>query len=135
MKKDIEIPVVENVEIIVVKEYNEDFLQDSWYAYLCNNSVSPIEAVMVVSKADGTIDGEERNSGFFRHAFKSIAPNESQKIELLEESIFQLDNTFMLTFFQEGKLFDKNYVFPAHCIKEESLIDLPFTTKKGILSK
>lgn len=135
MKKDIEIPIVENIEIVVLKEFNEDYLQDSWYAYLFNNSTSPIEAVMIVSKAEGTIDGEQRNSSLFRHAFKSLAPNESQKVELLEESIFQLDNTFMLTFFQEGKLFDKNYVFPANTIKEENATDLPFSTKKGILSK
>lgn len=135
MKKDIEIPVVKDIEIAVVKEFNEDYLQDSWYAYLFNNSALPMEAIMVVSRAEGTIDGEKRNSSLFRHAFKSLEPNESQKVELLDEAIFQLDNTFMLTFFQEGKLYDKNYLFPANSISEEKLTELPFTSKKGISAK
>ncbi|WP_267740445.1 hypothetical protein [Myroides injenensis] len=135
MKKDIEIPEVRNVEIAIVKEYNEDFLSDAWYAYLFNNSDQDIEAVMIVSQGEGEINGEQKKSSLFRHAFPKVAPKEAQKIELLDENIFQLSNTFMLTYFQEGKLFDKNYIFPANTIKTENLLNLPFTDKKGILSK
>jgi len=90
MKKDIEIPEVKNVEIAVVKEYNEDFLQDAWYAYLFNNTKETMEAILVVSKAEGELNGEKRNSSIFRHAFPSLAAGESIKIELLDEAIFDL---------------------------------------------
>ncbi|MDR0229260.1 MAG: hypothetical protein LBI72_09375 [Flavobacteriaceae bacterium] len=135
MRKDIEIPEVKDVVVAVVKEYNEDFLQDTWYAYLFNNSEKPIEAVMIVSQAEGEIDGEKRQSSLFRHAFKVVESKQAQKVELLDEAIFQLKNNFMLTYFQDGKLFDKVYSFEANSITDESLKSLPFSDKKGILSK
>ncbi len=135
MKKDIEIPIVTDVEVVIVKEYNDDFLQDAWYAYLFNNTNEPIEAIMVVSKADGELNGEKRASSIFRHAFPSLAAKESLKIELLDEAVFKLNNTFMLTYFQGAKLYDKNFVFPAQSISDEALTQLKFSDKKGILAK
>ncbi|TDS57912.1 hypothetical protein [Myroides indicus] len=135
MKKDIEIPLVKDIEIVIVKEFNTDFQQDAWYAYLFNNSNLPIEAVMIVSEAEGIIDGERRKSSLFRHAFPLVSQNQSQKIELLDENIFQLTNTFMLSFFQNGKLFDKKYSFSAGSIGDEKLKDLSFTDKKGITAQ
>ncbi|EHQ42645.1 MULTISPECIES: hypothetical protein [Myroides] len=132
MKKDIEIPEVKNVEIAVVKEYNEDFLQDAWYAYLFNNTQEIIEAILVVSKAEGELNGEKRNSSIFRHAFPSLAAGECIKVELLDEAIFDLHNTFMLTYFQGNKLYDKNFVFPAKSITDESLAKLAYAEKNGI---
>ncbi|MDM1398718.1 hypothetical protein QK342_05545 [Myroides odoratimimus] len=135
MKKDIEIPVVKDIEIAIIKEYNEEFLADSWYAYLFNNSDQEMEAILVVSQAIGEIDGEVRGTGVFRHAFKSLAPKENVKIELLDESVFKLSNSFMLTFFQGGKLYDKTYTFIQDSLGDAHLQTLPFTTKKGILVK
>lgn len=135
MKKDIEIPVTTDIEIAIIKEYSEEFLADSWYAYLFNNSDETLEAILIVSQAKGEIDGEQRGTGLFRHAFKTLEPKESIRIELVDQSVFALDNTFMTTFFKGGKLYDKNYVFPAHILCEENLCELAFTTKKGILAK
>lgn len=132
MKKDIEIPQVTEVEIAVVKEYNEDFLQDAWYAYLFNNSKETIEAILIVSKAEGELNGEKKTSSIFRHAFPTLVAGASQKVELLDEAIFDLDNTFMLTYFQGAKLYDKNFVFPAKSISDESLQTLTYADKKGI---
>ncbi|MEC4113651.1 ribosome-binding factor A [Myroides pelagicus] len=131
MKKDIEIPEVKNVEIAIVKEYNDNFLADCWYAYLYNNTDKDLEAIMIISQAKGEIDGEQRNSSLFRHAFPKLAPKQALKVELLDENIFQLDNTFMLTFFQEGKLFDKKYVLQANTIENRDLETLAFENKKG----
>ena len=133
MKKDIEIPVVKDVEIALVKEYNDDFLMDCWYAYLFNNSQKDIEAIMIISQATGIIDGENRVSSLFRHAFPKVTPGSFQKIELLDEGVFVLDNTFMLTYFQEGKLFDKNFTFPAGSIKDEYIQSLTNKEKRGIV--
>ncbi|WP_158961917.1 hypothetical protein [Myroides fluvii] len=132
MKKDIEIPQVLEVEIAVVKEYNDDFLQDAWYAYLFNNSNETIEAILIVSKAEGELNGEKKTSSIFRHAFPSLAAGESQKVELLDEAIFDLDNTFMLSYFQGARLYDKNFVFPAKSISDEAIAKLAYADKEGI---
>ena len=74
MKKDIIIPEVENVYVVAIKEWNEDFGENSWYAYLLNNTSEKLEMAMVVSNAEGIINNEERKTGSFRHAFAEILP-------------------------------------------------------------
>lgn len=135
MRKDIEIPEVKDVEIAAVLEWNEDFMQDTWYAYLFNNTPDDLEAIMIISQAKGEIDGESRQSSLFRHAFPKLSPKESLKIELLDEAIFQLDNEFMLSYFSKGTLFDKKYTLKAGSITKEAIAALKNSDKKGILAK
>ena len=135
MKKDITIPKVENVYVAAIQEWNDDFMENSWYAYLINDSDVKLEMALVVSRAYGKINGEDRKTGTFRHAFKEVEPNSSVKIELLENNVLQLNNEFMVTYFQDGKLFDKTYVFRTNTINDKALVDLPVMTTRGILGK
>jgi hypothetical protein len=135
MKKDIIIPEVENVYIVAIKEWNEDFGENSWYAYLLNNSSEKLEMAMVVSSASGTINNEERKTGSFRHAFNEVLPESATKVELLENNVLQLDNHFMLTYFLDGKLYDKNFTFEANSIKEENTTELHKINRVGVIGK
>lgn len=135
MKKDIKIPVVENVYMAVMQEWNDDFMKKIWYAYLINDSDDKLETVIVVSNATGVINGEERKTSMMRHAFTEVPANSAIKIEMLEETVLQLHNSFMVTFFKNNMLFDKNYVFIAGTINEEDTVELPVIAKDGILVK
>ena len=135
MKKDIIIPEVENVYIVAIKEWNEDFGENSWYAYLLNNSSEKLEMAMVVSSASGTINNEERKTGSFRHAFNEVLPETAIKVELLENNVLQLDNHFMLTYFLSGKLYDKNFTFEANSITDENTTELHKINRFGIIGK
>lgn len=135
MKKDIKIPVVENVYMAVMQEWNDDFMEKTWYAYLINDSDDKLETVIVVSNATGVIDGEERKTSMMRHVFTEVPANSAIKIEMLEETVLQLHNSFMVTFFKNNMLFDKNYVFIAGTINEEDTVELPVIAKDGILVK
>lgn len=135
MKKDIIIPVVKDVFMAAVYEWNEEFASYAWYAYLINKSELPLEAIMIISQAEGTIDGELRKSTLFRHAFPKLEAGATVKVELLDENIFQLDNRFMVTFFSEGTLFDKTYVFPTDTIAVEHVVDLGINQHQGVLSQ
>ena len=135
MKKDIIIPEVEHVYIVAIKEWNEDFGENSWYAYLLNNSSEKLEMAMVVSSASGTINNEERKTGSFRHAFNEVLPETAIKVELLENNVLQLDNHFMLTYFLNGKLYDKNFTFEANSIKDENTTELHKIDRVGVIGK
>ena len=135
MKKDIEIPKSVDVFVAAVKEWNEDFQENSWYAYLINNNNEPLEMAIVVSKAYGTIDGEMRKTGTFRHAFKEIPAKSYLKIELLENNVLQLNNEFVVTYFLNNKLFDKTFVFKTNNITAKALSDIPTMKERGVLLK
>ena len=135
MQKDIIIPKVENVYVAAVQEWNDDFMENTWYAYLINDSDVTLEMAIIVSRAYGLIDGEERKTGTFRHAFKEVEANSAVKIELLENNVLQLNNEFLLTFFIGETLYDKSYVFRSNTINDRALSDIPVMNKKGVLLK
>ncbi len=135
MRKDIIIPEVENVYIVAIKEWNEDFGENSWYAYILNNSSEKLEMAMVVSHASGIINNEERKTGNFRHMFNEVLPETAVKVELLENNVLQLNNYFMLTYFQNGKLYEKNFTFEANSIKDDNTTELQSINRIGVIGK
>ncbi|MBC9794335.1 hypothetical protein [Sinomicrobium weinanense] len=131
MKKDIEIPVVKDVYVAVVREWNEEFLSKDWNAYIINNQKTPIEMVLVVSRG---YDGDTRTS-VMRHGIGVVGARDFAKIELVQEEVFGLHNEFYVTFFSEGKLYEKKYLFSKNTIRESALTDLPVMEQQGILAK
>jgi hypothetical protein len=133
MKKDIIIPIVENVYMAAVQEWNDDFMQKTWYAYLINDSDFALENGIVVSSASGVIDGETRKTSMLRHAFGEVPPVSAMKIELMEDSVLVLDNQFMVTFFIGNTLYDKTYIFKANTISEDNTEEVPVLFKDGVM--
>lgn len=135
MKKDIHIPKVENVYVAAMQEWNDDFMENTWYAYLVNDSADKLESVIVVSSASGLIDGEERKTSQLRHVFAEVLPDTAVRIEMIEESVLQLNNSFMVTFFKDNTLYDKNFVFKANTIDKANFQEVPVIYKDGVLLK
>lgn len=133
MKKDIIIPIVENVYMAAVQEWNDDFMQKTWYAYLINDSDFTLENGIVVSSASGMINGEPRKTSMLRHAFQEVPPVSAVKIEMIEDSVLVLDNQFMVTFFIDNTLYDKTYVFKANTISEDNTEEVPVLFKDGVM--
>ncbi|WP_340199446.1 hypothetical protein [Ascidiimonas sp. W6] len=129
MKKDIEIPIVKDVHVAIVREWNEEFLSQDWNSYLINNRADAIEMAIVVSKG---YDGDIKTSTM-RHGLGTLGAKEFVKIELLQEEILVLNNEFYLSFFADNKLYEKKFVFEKHSIKEENTIMLPVMNIEGIL--
>lgn len=131
MKKDIEIPVVKDVHVAAILEWDDNFTEQQWVAYLLNNREDPIEMVMVVSK--GYL-GEIKTSTM-RHAMRQVEPKSYAKIELMQEDVLKLTNEFFVTFFAEGKLFEKKFIFPEHSIKRSAIAPVPVFEQEGILAR
>ncbi|MFD2563712.1 hypothetical protein [Aquimarina rubra] len=129
MKKDIEIPIVKNVYIAVVKEWNEEFGGHDWNSYIINDQEKPIEMVMVVTKGYTT----EKKTSLLRHGIGTVAAKSSAKIEMIQEELFVMNNEFFVTFFSEGKLYDKKYLFRKNTINENAFRDLPVMEQRGVL--
>lgn len=135
MKKDIIIPKVENVYVAAVSEWNDDFQENSWYAYLVNDTNETLEMAIVVSRAYGIIDGEQRKTGTFRHALKEVGPKSFTKVELLENNVLQLNNEFLVSFFIGNQLFDKAFVFKINTINDKGMTEIPVMNQHGVLLK
>ena len=133
MKKDIQIPEVENVFLAAVQEWSDDFMEKVWYAYLVNDSDFQLDSVMVVSKAFGTLDGEMKKTSLLRHAFPEIPAVSVVKIEMLEKSVLVLNNEFMVTYFIGNTLYDKKFIFRAQTITPDYVEEVPILFVDGVI--
>jgi hypothetical protein len=135
MKKDIIIPIVENVFLAAVQEWSDDFMEKVWYAYLINDSDFNLDGVMIVSKAFGTIDGEMKKTSLLRHAYVAVPAVSVVKIEMIEKSVLALNNEFMLTFFIGEKLYDRKFIYKADSINENAVEEVPILFVNGIIER
>ncbi|NHM06057.1 hypothetical protein G4D82_02390 [Flavobacterium sp. CYK-4] len=133
MRKDITIPEVENVFMAAVLQWNDDFMEKVWNVYLVNDSDNDLHDIMVVSKAFGTIQGEMRKTSLLRHALVEMPAVSVVKIEMIEKSVLELNNEFMLTFFIGNTLFDRKYIFKANSINESQLEEVPILFEPGVI--
>jgi hypothetical protein len=88
---------------------------------------------MVVSKAFGTIDGEMKKTSLLRHAFVEIPAVSVVKIEMIEKSVLTLNNEFMVTYFIDGTLYDKKFIFKANSINETEMEEVPILFVDGVI--
>lgn len=133
MKKDIDLPVVSNVFMAIVKEYNDVFKCDDWNAYIINNKDVDLEMVLIVSK--GYDEDKLLETAVLRHKIEKLPAQSFAKVELLQDDVLKLSNFFNVTFFEGSQMFDKKYLFEKGTIKEGNLRNVPMLNKRGILIK
>ena len=131
MKKNIEIPKVENVYVAVVYEYNDIYKTNDWNAYIINDKDIDLEMVIVVTSGYS----EEKITSTFRKKIDVLPKKSYAKIELMQEALFVLNNTFKVSFFEENKMFDKTFLFRKNTINLKALQPIPLMGAKGVLVK
>tara|TARA_B100000749_G_scaffold274442_1_gene258721 strand:+ start:1578 stop:1973 length:396 start_codon:yes stop_codon:yes gene_type:complete len=131
VKKDIEIPVAKDVYVAMIREWNKEFLDKDWNAYIINDRNTPIEMTMVVSKGYD----KDRKSSTMRHGIGDMQPKSFRKIEVVQEDVLGLNNEFFVTFYADNKLYEKRFVFEKNTVKENNLVQIQLIDKEGIMAK
>ena len=131
MKKDIEIPKVENVYIAIVNEYNDIYKSQDWNAYIINDKDVDLDMVIIVTGGYS----EKKTTSTFRKKLDVLPKKSYAKIELMHEDLFALNNTFKVSFFEGNTMFDKTYLFRKNTINLKALQPLPLMEAKGVLVK
>jgi len=131
MKKDINIPEVENLSLAISQEYNVAFKANDHYAYLINNKEVDLELVLIVTQG---IDGE-RSTSTMRHKIERLPANSFAKVELMQEEILALNNHFKVTFFENNRMFEKEFILKKNSLKDGALRHIDILNKKGIVLK
>ncbi len=131
MKKDIEIPQIEGVYIVIVPEYNEAFKSDDWNVYLVNERGADVEMALIISKGFD----EKRETAQMRHKIELLPSKSGIKFELMVEEVLVLNNQFKVTFFVENKLYDKVFIAKKNTIKKSALRMVKALGKRGIVIK
>jgi hypothetical protein len=135
MKKDIDIPKVEDIKVAVVKELNEEKTEEIFNVYLINLKKSSIKNTLVSSKGYGENKntGEKVNTSTLRHFIGDLDGQDYAKIEPIISEVFGLNNEYWVSFFQGTQMYDKKFIFLAESITEDNMINVPLINKKGVV--
>ena len=132
MKKDLPENIVADISIAVVLE-QESPAEKEWNVYLINEKSELIENVMVSSKGYGEKDGKEVKTSVLRHFIGNVDPGEYARIETIDEQVFGLTNEYWLSYYLNGTIYDKKYIFLPDSIVDENLVKVPVLNKPGVL--
>jgi len=131
MIKDIEFPQIKNVAVAVVNE-NSELPSEEWNVYLINQNKNAITNVLINSKGYGKLKNKPKTTSTMRHFFEEVKPLSAVKVEMLPNNLFELTNEFWVSFYFNGKLYDKKYIFLANTIHNNNTINLPILNKEGV---
>ena len=130
MKKDIQIPIVTDVEMAVVYEFNDLYKSDDWNVYIINNKNVDLEMMVIVSQGFS----ETKTTSLIRKKLDKLPANSFAKIEFIQPELFKLNNRFQVTFFEGNALYEKTFIFEENTVKEGALRMIPELKKRGILA-
>jgi len=132
MKKDITIPEVKNVTFAIIRKKNEtdDFI---WEVHLLNSNDFVLDNILVMSRGYGIVKEEKVETSTLRHFFEKVEANDTLLIEPIDPNLFVLNNEFALTYYVEGEIFFKKFMFTAGAMDERNLIKINILNSEGIL--
>ena len=126
------IPKVEGVHIAIIKELNDEQVEE-WNVYIVNEKETFLSNVLLTSKGYGKKGDEEVKTSTLRRQIKDIPARSYQKVEILPEELHSLTNEYWLSFYIENQAYDKKYIFLAESILEDNFTHIPVINLKGIL--
>jgi hypothetical protein len=132
MKKDIDFTPVEGVAVAIAA--TGDIPEErTWNVYLINNNTVPLDNVFVTSKGYGIIKDEEVKTSVLRHMFEKVEPKSYVQVEVIDPSVFKLNNEYWVSYYIDGKIYDKRFVFVPDSITEDHLIEISMLQMQGVL--
>lgn len=131
MKKDIEIPKVEGVGIAIVKENEYD--EVDLMAYIINFNKFDLKNVMVSSKGYGRQEERQIKTSSFSHFREEVKSQSATALEPISEEVLGLNNEFFVTYYVDGVIHDKKFVFLPEVVQPDNFIDIKLLDKKGVL--
>jgi len=132
MLKDIIEPAFDGVGVAVIHEEGDEN-EMVWNVYLINFNNALIDGVLISSKGYGNINNEEVKTSVLRHMLHEIDALDYGKIEPLHEDLFTINNEYWVSFYLDGKIYDRKFVFVENTIDKNRLAHINVIDKKGIL--
>ncbi|TDO20642.1 hypothetical protein [Pedobacter duraquae] len=132
MKKDLPENIVEDVAMSVVL-MGETPEVKSWTVYLVNLKNVDITNVLVSSKGYGEKDGKPVKTSVLRHFLGDIKAQSFSGVEAIDPEVFGLTNEYWLSYYINGTIYDKKFIFLPESIVDENLIRIPLVNKPGVM--
>lgn len=132
MKKDLPENIVEDISIAVSLE-SETPESKTWYVYLINRKQYTLKNVMISSKGYDVSEGKDIKTSVLRHFLGDVEANSFAMIEPIDDALFGLTNEYWLSYYIDGVIYDKKFIFLPESIVDSNFVKLPIVNKPGVL--
>lgn len=132
MKKDIEFPEVEGIQIAIARKKNE-YQQYEWFAYFLNTKEIDLQNVIITCRGYGEIDGEARATSTLRYFFEFVPALGAYLIEPLSPEVFVLSSEYWVSYYIGNQIFDKKFIFTPELIERADFTYIKQIDLEGIL--
>ena len=88
---------------------------------------------MITSRGYGEKNKEEQKTSTLRHMIPYLDPGMYALVEPIDKSVFHLNNEYWVSYFIDGQVYDKKFIFVPDTILPENLIFIEELEMKGIL--
>ncbi|MFN0032619.1 MAG: hypothetical protein ACKVOR_10710 [Flavobacteriales bacterium] len=132
MKKDIEIPEVTEVSLAVVPSGNSHG-EKEWGVYLLNTGAEALDNVLINVSAEGEVHGVQKQTATLRFHIPKVKAMSTKKVEVILPEAFALRNKYWVSFYNNGKLFDKKFIAEPNSIIEDNFEFIPLLTAVGFI--
>lgn len=129
MKKDIEIPKAEGVKLLAVKEFHKELGEKVWNIFLYNAGSRVMDTVMIVLRGSS----EDRQTSVMRKSLNRLEPGSYARLEFLREELLGFKNEYLITYFDQDKMYEKNFLLAPGTIKEDHIKPIEETGLSGIV--
>ena len=128
MKQDISFDPVEGVSVAIVPDAEGapgTAGQPTWTVYLLNDNDTALENVLIAAEGYGTQPtGEAVRTSTLRYRFEHVEPRSATAVELIDPAVFHLTNQYWVSYYQNGRIFDKKFLFVPDAIVTANLSPL-----------
>ena len=134
MREELEGPKVEKVGVAVIQQKNGKG-EKIYNVYLLNLRDDIMEGIIITSKGYGqnANTGEKVETAMLRHTLEVLLPNEAGKIEPIMEELFGIANEYWVSFYIDGQMYDKKFVFVPESISEANMRNISLLGERGVL--
>ena len=131
MIKDIPFRKVEDIAVAVAPK--KDNGNEVWMVYLINMKDQAITGVLVNSRGYGLKDGKHVTTSSLRQFFEKIDGQNYVALEILPDELVGIANQFWISFWQDGIMYDKKYVFVTESIVKDNFTTIPLLNERGVM--
>jgi len=131
MKSDIDFPKVKQVGVCASREEKEGIV--AWRVHVINLLPTQITNVLVSTRGYGMKGKEKVETSQLRHFFEQIDSQGSKPIEMIPDELVGLNNQYWVSYYVDGVIYDKKFIFLPDTLLEENQIDVPVLKGRGVL--
>lgn len=136
MKKDIQVPPCEGVEIVVSPRPNEtnEANEELWDVWLINHNDYPLVNVLISSRGYGELEGREKMTATLRHFHERVHPFSTIRVEPIQTAVFGITNEYWLSYNHAGQMLEKKFIFEPNTIATAALRPVEHFDRAAVVS-